>query len=484
MKNIRFKFIGALILVVLVLGSCKKWIDTGINVNPDAPTDAPMKSLLPAIQANMAYNTVGGNDAARVTSIWLQYFQGIARQSQGSANYIWKDGDVDNQWNTNYAFSMMDLTHLIEKAKSNKHNMYLGIADILMANSLGLTTDLWGDVPYTDAFQGLNKLQPSFDKQEDIYKIIINLLDEAITSLSSENLLYAYGDVMYGNSDEDPAPQAALWLKAAHGMKARYLIHRCKVYGSSVFTDALAEVTSAMADNSDDLQFNFGAGQGNQNPLFQFMDQRGDVAMHQTFIDTLKGRFDPRIPVYATAGADTANPYQGVGWDEISTDNSSLPGEAVAAETAPVIFLSYAECLFIKAECELQADNLTAATADLVAGLSASLNKWGVYSDIYVQFYSARVQGLPKLALYREIMMQKYFALYNQVEAYCDWRRTDNLIGLSANPNTLPAPAKNEIPRRFPYSLGEKSYNPSGGSLYNMTIYDRVWWDAITNPGK
>ena len=109
MKNIRFKFIGVLLLVALVLGSCKKWVDTGINANPDAPKDVPMSSLLPAIQANMAYTLVGGNDYSRVTSEWMQYYQGIARQSQGESNYIWHDGDVDNVWNTAFSGIMQNL---------------------------------------------------------------------------------------------------------------------------------------------------------------------------------------------------------------------------------------------------------------------------------------------------------------------------------------------------------------------------------------
>jgi len=481
MKNIRFKFIGVLILVALILGSCKKWIDTGINVNPDALVDVPMKTLLPGIQANMAYNTVGGNDITRVTSIWVQYFQGISRQSQGSANYIWKDGDVDNQWNTNYSFTMMDLNQLTSKAKTAKNMMYLGIADVLMANALGITTDVWGDVPYSDAFKGVAELNPTFDSQQKIYATILALLDEAITSLSSATLPYAEGDQMYGSSG-DAATQGALWLKAAHGMKARYTLHLCKQDHAN-FQNALDALTGCLASNDDDLQFGFGTGPGNQNPLFQFMDQRGDVAMHQSFIDTLKARFDPRIPMFATKGADTTNPYQGVGWDETSTENSSLPGVAVAAEDAPVQFLTYAECMFIKAECEyVTGVDVSQVKADLVEGLTASLKKWGVFSSVYITAYSAAIQNVSGAALYREIMMQKYIALYYQAESFADWRRTENLIGLQANPTT--AALENVIPRRFPYSLGEKSYNPSGAAVYPATLWDRVWWDVIAGGGK
>ena len=122
MKNIRFRFIGVLLLAILVLGSCKRWIDTGINTPQDSPADAPMSSLLPAIEANMAYTLIDGNDYSRVTSEWVQYYMGIARQSQGESNYIWHDGDVDNCWNTSYSQIMYQLIILNGKASDVRND--------------------------------------------------------------------------------------------------------------------------------------------------------------------------------------------------------------------------------------------------------------------------------------------------------------------------------------------------------------------------
>jgi hypothetical protein len=106
--------------------------------------------------------------------------------------------------------------------------------------------------------------------------------------------------------------------------------------------------------------------------------------------------------------------------------------------------------------------------------LSASLNKWGVYNDLYIQGYTnLYLDTLNVTLLYWELMTQKYIALFNQAETFNDWRRTNNAIGLGPNPT--PSAQKNEIPRRFPYSLGEKSYNSN--TPPNVTIWDRVWWD-------
>jgi hypothetical protein len=465
MKNIRFKFIGVLLLMVLVLGSCKKWIDTSMNVNPDAPSDIPMSSLVPAIEANMAYNLIGSNDYSRVTSEWMQYYQGVGRQSLGEANYTWHDGDVDNVWNTAYSGIMMDLTILTTKARTANDKTYLGIADVLMAESLAYVTDVWGNVPYSEAFQGVSNLNPIFDQQMNLYPKILSMLDEAIASLSDANAVVVSGDLIYGG---DPT----FWLKAAHGMKARYLLHTSKL-DNSVFAKALTEINSALVSNADDMQFAFSTNGGQQNPLFQFMQQRaGDMTMHETFMDMLNLRKDPRIPAYAKAGTGV-NPYQGAGWGSAG-DSASTPGSAVAAGDAPVLFLTYAECLFIKAECEYKANSADPHVKDdIINGLTASLNKWGVFSAPYVLGYTAYLDTV-NVTLYKELMTQKYIALYNQAETFNDWRRTNNLIGLIANPTS--AAVQNVIPRRFPYSLAEKSYNTN--TPMNVTIWDRVWWDT------
>ena len=70
--------------------------------------------------------------------------------------------------------------------------------------------------------------------------------------------------------------------------------------------------------------------------------------------------------------------------------------------------------------------------------------------------------------------MQKWIALYNQAEAFNDWRRTNNVIGLSANPTT--AAQKNEIPRHYPEAQTEVNYNPN--TPKGIDLWTRVWWDV------
>ena len=264
MKKINIKIIGVFVVAALIFSACEKWIDTEINVNPDAPTDVPMSTILPAIQVNMAYNTVGGNDISRITAIWLQYLQGIARQSQSQADYNVREGDINNQWTSNYAESMMNLKILMDKA-AGVHPHYMGIAQILMAQSLGLTTDFWNDIPYTEAFQGDANLTPAFNTQEEIYGILQQLLTDGIANLQiAGNYEAVDGDMMYGGD-------LAMWTKAAYALKARYSLHLSKINPQTAYAGVLANLPMAFTSNSDDLEFIFGTTSSEANPLWQFM---------------------------------------------------------------------------------------------------------------------------------------------------------------------------------------------------------------------
>jgi hypothetical protein len=88
--------------------------------------------------------------------------------------------------------------------------------------------------------------------------------------------------------------------------------------------------------------------------------------------------------------------------------------------------------------------------------------------------YDSVVQMYTGADLFKEIMTQKYIALFYQAEAFNDWRRTDNVIGLVPNPT--PPVTRHEIPRRFLYPTDEVNYNPNTpGDVTN--IWQRVWWD-------
>ncbi|MEL6133661.1 MAG: SusD/RagB family nutrient-binding outer membrane lipoprotein, partial [Bacteroidota bacterium] len=173
----------ALLLLTGWLTSCEQFLG-GINVNPNNPTVATPAILLPSIEARLAY--VMGGDASRYLSIYTQHVDGAGRQFAVIQNYGIAATDVNTMWGTNlYAGVMTDILELKKISENDGLNYYLGAAQVLEAYTLLFITDTWGDAPYTEALQGADNLQPSFDSQSDLYNTVFALLASAKTNLSA-----------------------------------------------------------------------------------------------------------------------------------------------------------------------------------------------------------------------------------------------------------------------------------------------------------
>jgi hypothetical protein len=462
----RFIRITATIAILFALSAgCKKWIDTSINIDPDRPLDVPMNLLLPSIQAHMAYD-IGGNDAVRITGILMQHLDGVGRQSLAQAHYNINNSDPDNMWNDMYASEMEDIEILIKKAGDQNSPQWAGIGKIMLAQSIGFVTDLWGDVPYSESFLGEGNLSPAFDQQQSIYTAIISLLTEGVTELDQTSAIPISGDMVYGGD-------VSLWKKAGNALKARYLMHTVNV-DASVTSQIAALVDASFANNSEDMQFQYGPnGSTEASPLFQFQQQRtGDIAMCATLVDFLASTNDPRLAAYVAQdgnGNYTGSPA-GAANESASVPNpNNIYWEAAGITT----LTSYVEAQFLKAEALLGTDNAGAVTAYKNA-VQASLKKHGVFDqawfDANIGIETAATINLTK------IRQQKWVAMFSQVEVYNDWRRSNNEIGLALAQDAL----LSQIPYAYPYGVTEQTTNkncPQGRDLIR-----KMWWMGTANP--
>lgn len=443
----------------MALTACNKWVDTDINIDPNNPKDVPLELILPGAQAAWSY-TYGG-DICRYNSVITQHHGGVDRQHLGIDAYNITEVDVNNSWESSYSTAMNEFNIIIQKAGTESPH-YAGVAKVLMAHAVMVTTDLYGDIPFSDAFQLSENLKPGYDKQEDIYAAIVTLLTEAATDLGAAESMFSPGgdDLMYGGD-------LALWTSAANVLLGRAYLHTANV-NSGDYAKALAALDNGGFSGSvDDLNMFYTTASTEQNPLYQFVDQRGDIRMGKFFIDLMNGLNDPRIAVFAVP-ADTTG-YRGspAGKPDIS---ASYPGVAYNAPDAPIPFVTYVEQKFIEAEAALESgDKPRAATAHNEA-VTASLEQWGVSDAAYLAANAAETDATISL---EKIMTQKYIALYYQTETWTDWRRT-------GFPALTPSDGQSKIPTRWPMSQSERFYNADNYNLLSnpIDIYAKVWWDA------
>ena len=456
---IKRQYLSIIILMAMILSfnSCN-WIDPELNNDPDAVTDVPLKLLLPSVEVTMSY-ILGGQDVSGYTSMWMQHSVGTARQSKVINNYNITEADINNLWGSMYDGGMMDCNIIINKAGEDAPH-YKGIGQILMALWLGNATDLFGDIPYSDAFNGAEGIwTPAYDSQESIYQTIQKLLDDAIVNLSStSNEVPVEGDYIYGG---DPA----MWIKAAYTLKARYTLHLSEVNGQAAFDQVISIMESgeAMASNADDMAFYFGENTSENNPVYQFCDQRGDIRNNPVLFGTMAADTimtatdtisDPRIFVYQ------------------ATPKAKYYGGLVYGQRASrVELITATEMHFMAAEAFKRKGDDANATVHLKAALKTNTDKYRGYSAEYDAVIDDWVNG--KIAKWEanppsleEIMTQKWIALYLQPEVWVDYRRT-------GFPVLTPVTGSN-IPSRYLYPTDERLYNPN---TPETTIWQPVWWD-------
>ena len=148
MKNI-LKYISALLLLAVFVGSCKKLDDASIS--PNNTSSVPAAVQLTASEIYVGY-AVGG-DMGRFAGIFDQQTIGVDRQFGVFNNYIFSPSDFDNLWQNVY-LGLYNLKDLSDTSMSRKQYAYAGIANILSAYTLGMSSAVWGDLPYSAAFKG------------------------------------------------------------------------------------------------------------------------------------------------------------------------------------------------------------------------------------------------------------------------------------------------------------------------------------------
>lgn len=476
MKNNIYLILFALISV----SSCKK--GDVLYSSPDAPEKVTPQVMLTSIEVNTIQNTEG--DLARVAAVYSDQIAGISGQYTYIQDYDLKTLDFDNHWVGLYATTMGDCKIMIDKYSATDP-AYAGIAQILMALNLGIATDLWGDVPYSEAFQGQNGVfTAKYDAQADVIASIQSLLDQGIANLAKPDNIDIPGsdDLYYGGL-------ADKWIKAAWTLKARYA-NRVSLKDPNSAANVLAYLANGITNPADNMENPHPAATNTQNQWGAFAQQAfGYMVANKFFIDALMDpahptdatKYDPRLDYYFrqdTADYNkaplTTSKYTGSDIaDEIGNPDASTvgkyfgylgPDSDLVAKNFPVITSFEASFLAAEAKSRLGQD----ASADLNAGIKASVKyvTGGANDGSSIATYTQATATLTN------IMTQKWIAMFGQIEAYNDVRRTGIPV-LQVRPGSAGA-KPGGIPQRLPTPQNEIDGNPANAKVIPLTT--PVWW--------
>jgi hypothetical protein len=454
-------------LTVGVFHSCSDDKLDEIGTNPNNPTEVPIKLLIPQVTVETAF-AVSGTDLAWYSSVFVEHTTGVHGQLETADKRTGINSTIgNNSWNSLYSVALANLKIIIERgSEGGKEEGYwnaVGIAQILMAYNYSVATDLWGEIPYSEALQGKENRTPMFDSQEAVYTGIQELLDEAITDLQKESLTNVGAADFFYKGDTDA------WVKAAYALKARYYNHLSRKDPQGTANSVLSAIANAFEDNSESLVFkSFTTDATGQHPWFQESNDRSHHAVSQTIYDIINDLGDPRGDIWfgTVEGVVTPAPNGTATTDQSGTIYSRASQSYVTA-TAPLPIITYDELKFLEAEAYLRLNKKPEAYAAYLDGVEAALERTNVDSEDIVDYLAKSTVAVGENNLTLEnIIKQKYvsFWLFQPIEAYNDYRRTM----IPEMQNSVGPP-----PNRFPYPQDEVAANPN---VPERTIQNKVWW--------
>ena len=469
--------------LILAVGACDEGL-TDLNDNPNQPTDVPVEYLLAQSIQSGVQLTFGGSLFMSHTAIWPQHFVQIQYPDE-ETGYV-RASRMEFYWTSLYAGSLKDIQTVIDKAAESGDTNVEAVGRIWKTWLFHIVTDLWGDVPYTEALLGEDNSAPAYDTQQDIYAAMLAELTTAVGMLSGSSIGVGAGDLFFGD-DVDA------WRRFANSLRMRLAMRLTNVDMTTAENEFMAAYNTGqyISSNAENVVLEY-PGSPYQNPLYENWLSRDDHGVSATMIDTLQVLNDPRLPLYAEPaaedgvfrghenGRDDLPEGQSLAWFSRINDFWRANG----AETPTVVF-SYAEVAFLIAEAAAHGWGVTEGAAAIYRdGIEASMTVYEPYGHAPSAAEIATYMAQPEVA-YADVnstYLQKWIALWmNGAEAYADWRRT-GVPNLVAGPDLVTNLGM--IPVRFIYPDSEQSLN----SENLQTALDRqnggldlvtpLWWEG------
>ncbi len=523
MKTTIFKGFVLVFAISLVLLSCTKDLDK-INNNPNeaALELASPKMLLPNAIESMTDRVHEIFLGHEMGSGWVQHM--AKAQYTDEDRYVPRSGVINNTWSSFYAANGMDIALLKKIATEKELDNYLGVANVLQAYVVSVLSDLFGPVPFTEAWKSAAEdgaiLSPAYDSQESVYRALIANLATANDLLDAGNEDIE-GDILYGGD-------VVSWKKFANSLRMRLLLRISAKDAAFVTTELTKMVDNPkypiFEDNSDNAALKYLGSAPNNHPNNENRKTRDDHRVSKTLIDMLytdPGSPDYRVSLYAQL--DGNDDYEGMPngltsakaaiYNENGLKYTSKIGTFYVQATAPGILMTYAELQFILAEAAhkgyLTGKGDAEAETYYDAGIEASYMQnhdyfagelEDVWGATFVSWGWDEVQDIVDYALedfigyggwnydasiaMEQIGTQKWVAMFDQgLQSWFEWRR----IGYPVLTPAEDGMNAGKIPVRVMYPTDEAGRNPTNkdagvtllGGPDNLNT--RVWWDTQDN---
>ena len=389
-----------------------------------------------------------------------------------------------NPWPSIYT-NLRDNELLLQQARTEAAQaVYEGPALILKAYMTAALTDIYGDVPYSEALRGLDgEVTPVYDAQERIYTGpdgILENLEDGIAAIESYNgSVPLGGDILFGGHLDG-------WVRLAHSLQIKYLMRISGREDVAARLQGRFDEGNYILSNSQNATFDFTDGPPNNFRLATL--RSGDFnlfVLSETMQAILVGLDDPRLATFFRPTQNDPTQFNGLlnGQDasatSISVADFSLTGTRFREETGRLEanFMTAWETSFWLAEAAAKGFIAADAQALYERGVSQAFAYWD--TPLPTDYLDTGAAAFDADNAVAQILTQKWIAsIINGYEGWIEWRRT----GFPALRDVAASLNNGLIPVKMPYPADEPALNATNfaaatGSEGN-SVNVAVWWDV------
>ena len=509
MKNVAKYISGAALMVCLLLfSSCDAGFED-LNVNPTQANQIDPNFKLTNIQVRVSGERYENWRTNLIySSVMIQHFATLPGYWAGD-KYTYISSYSAAMWDRYYpniAKNIEDL--LLQVCEDPADANMCAITRIMRVFMYHRLTDLYGDIPYSEAGRGFidGITQPKYDDQSFIYNDMLTQLEQSVAALNPAGISYGTGDLLYqGDVDQ--------WRKFAYSMMLRLGMRLVNVDPGAAQSWVQQAISGGTMESNDDIAYvphNDASGWRNGNGSVFVAD--GSPRLSKFFVDWMVAHGDPRLEIYGiipVAGAPPVGMPNGrvtgssdaefgiendPSW--ISCDSGASPcgmdvymqpNPFIKGEDDPMFFMTYAEVELLKAEAAVRGWHSGDAATHYNNGVRAAMEYLAMY-DPNAAISGADIDAYLAANAYdagnamEQINEQIWAAtLLNEYEGFANWRRTGFPVLTPVNfPGNVTG---GTIPRRMRYREAEAVANPENYSAAVSKqgpdeLTTRVWWDA------
>ncbi len=484
---------GIFIVAGILFTSCSKELQK-VNINPNALENPDATTLLSNTIVSEFYNnaysgwTLGNGYNQYMTYSQSYYNQGTRYSPITNEPY----------WIPMYE-TARDANILYGLGVTQKNTLLQAVALTLRSYAFAQLTELWGDIPFTQALQGNSGVYtPAYDAQQTVYTDagsgILSSLRRADSLLKANPNGLITGDVLF-------ASNTASWRRFINALRLRYLLRVSSKMSvasemQSILSDAAimqSATQSAAIDLPTTTPYNFVSLTERSGDFFvKYLNS----TLYNVFVNTAD---TARISAYftntATTPANSTFSFSNYGGmplvvdatNSLSSKSSNFNPSFQSGSNKPIIkarIITYAEQQFILAEAALKGYINGSAANYYTSGVAAAYSEIGMNAATtanYLTHSGVVFDASSTSASLSQIITQKWVAnINNGFEGWIEYRRTgfpQLQTGGSSNLNG------GVIPSRFLYPVSEQTINSTNykkeisvmGSAENTTY--KAWWE-------